>query len=202
MEIEYKWSLDEADQNQAREAAWFAGKYITNARDIAMATRYFDTEDGLVRKNHAGLRMRNENDALVCCLKISAGGDDGLSRREEYEVEAVSLEAGLSVLPDAGAPRELCTMFSQADLKVICEAEFDRRAYRLEVPKMAPQFVAELAVDEGVLRHEGRELAFKEMELELLEGSEEMFHQFAAELEIEANLQPQEKSKLARALSL
>ena len=96
-----------------------------------------------------------------------------------------------------GAPMELMAM-TVSGLREICGARFTRLAGLLELPGCT----AELALDEGILLGGGKELPFREVEVELKEGSEEAVTAFAKSLAAELNLVPEYKSKVARARHL
>ena len=60
----------------------------------------------------------------------------------------------------------------------------------------------EIALDEGVLLGGGKELPLCELEVELKEGSREAMDAFAAQIAEIYGLQPERKSKFARAIAL
>ena len=60
----------------------------------------------------------------------------------------------------------------------------------------------ELALDEGVLLGGGRELPFREVEVEQKRGPDDSTRRFAAALAQRFSLTPQPQSKLQRALRL
>lgn len=204
MEVEYKWDLTDAGGLAALDAAEKLSPYIRGSKDIAMHATYYDTVDGDVRALRGGLRRREENGLSVCSLKLEIEVSDGKATREEYEVACDDIRQALELLPEAGAPRDVCEMLAGKELKVNCETEFDRRAFKLAVGTQgaADAFEAELAFDEGVLRREGREQEFREMELEHKVGSLDAFNDFALDIQDTAHLTPQPLSKLARAMSL
>lgn len=197
MEIEYKWEFPEGGLGRLAEVDLFSDM-LGAAEELHMHAVYYDSVDGLVKDAFGGLRVRRENGAGVCCLKLPAPGSDGVKARREFEVAADDIREGLRLLPGAGAPQELCDALLASELTALCETEFSRRALRF----MLPQFVAELAVDEGEMRREGRKTPIRELELELLEGDEQAFHEFAARLEAQLGLEQQPLSKLARAMNL
>lgn len=204
MEIEYKWDLTDAGGPAALDAAEKLSPYIRGSRDIAMHATYYDTVDGDVLALRGGLRRREENGLGVCSLKLEVEVSDGKATREEYEVACDDIRQALELLPEAGAPRDVCEMLAGKELKVNCETEFDRRAFSLAVGAQgaADAFEAELAFDEGVLRRDGREQEFREMELEHKDGSLDAFNAFALDIQNTAHLTPQPLSKLARAMSV
>lgn len=204
MEVEYKWDLTDAGGLAARDAAEKLSPYIRGSKDIVMHATYYDTVDGDVLALRGGLRRREENGLSVCSLKLEVEVSDGKATREEYEVACDDIRQALELLPEAGAPRDVCEMLAGKELKVNCETEFDRRAFSLAVGAQgaADAFEAELAFDEGVLRRDGREQEFREMELEHKDGSLDAFNAFALDIQDTAHLTPQPLSKLARAMSV
>lgn len=204
MEIEYKWDLTDAGGPAALDAAEKLSPYIRGSKDIAMHATYYDTVDGDVLALRGGLRRREENGLSVCSLKLEVEVSDGKATREEYEVACDDIRQALELLPEAGAPRDVCEMLAGKELKVNCETGFDRRAFSLAVGAQgaADAFEAELAFDEGVLRRDGREQEFREMELEHKDGSLDAFNAFALDIQDTAHLTPQPLSKLARAMSV
>lgn len=204
MEVEYKWDLTDAGGPAALDAAEKLSPYIRGSKDIAMHATYYDTVDGDVLALRGGLRRREENGLSVCSLKLEVEVSDGKATREEYEVACDDIRKALGLLPEVGAPRDVCEKLAAKELKVNCETEFDRRAFKLAVGTQGAEdaFEAELAFDEGVLRREGREQEFREMELEHKDGSLDAFNDFALDIQDTAHLTPQPLSKLARAMSL
>ena len=204
MEVEYKWDLTDAGGLAALDAAEKLSPYIRGSKDVAMHATYYDTVDGDVLALRGGLRRREENGLGVCSLKLEVEVSDGKATREEYEVACDDIRQALELLPEAGAPRDVCEMLAGKELKVNCETEFDRRAFSLAVGAQgaADAFEAELAFDEGVLRRDGREQEFREMELEHKDGSLDAFNAFALDIQDTAHLTPQPLSKLARAMSV
>lgn len=160
---------------------------------ISMETAYYDTQDGLLRALHWTLRRRYENGISVCTLKTPAAGGG----RGEWEVHAPDIAAALPLLQQLDTPEGL-RIFTADCLVLSCGARFTRLAKTLEIPGA----VVELALDRGVLLGGGQELPFAEMEVELKEGSEEAAIRFAQALAAEFSLEPEHKSKHARAVAL
>ena len=160
---------------------------------ISMETTYYDTVDRKLSSLHWTLRCRMENSISVCTFKCphSSGG------RGEWEVEAGSILEGIPKLCKEGATPELLAI-TAGGLTEVCGARFTRLAKTLEVPG---GFV-ELALDQGVLLGNGKELPFAEVEVELKEGTDETAAAFARALAQEYALIPEAKSKFARAMAL
>ena len=160
---------------------------------ISMETTYYDTPDRKLSERHCTLRRRMENQVSVCTYKYPHK-DGG---RGEWEVEAASIEEGITKLCDAGAGPELLYA-TVAGLVEVCGARFTRLAAPLEVSGAT----VELALDQGVLIGNGKELPFAEVEVELKEGTDEAAIAFAKALAGEFGLVPEGKSKFARAMAL
>ena len=162
-------------------------------RSIAMETTYFDTPDKALSAQHITLRLRRENDVMVCTLKtpLAQGG------RGEWECLADTMDAGLAGLLAAGAPDAPIQLAKQG-LVVVCGARFTRLATELPTA----DGTAELALDHGVLIGSGKELPLCEVELEQKTGSDTATAQLAAQIAQVYGLQAESKSKFRRAMAL
>ena len=199
MEREYKWMIP---QDTLAALADFLHQEQTRLSHemLHMAAIYYDTADDLVYKNGAALRIRQENDRSVCCMKRTLKKEGAQALREEYEVEAQTLAEGLKKLPAAGAPQELCDLLSGQQFRELGRTDFIRNCYLLEISADA-SFTAEFAVDVGALGASGAMQSFEELELELKSGDTAAFIAYAEMLERKFALIPQKRSKLARAIA-
>lgn len=204
MELEYKWKFPaERRPGELLLEPYVAGCFRKGPEIIKMKAAYYDTEDRLLRFDYkAALRLRSENDETVCCLKIPRGGDGAYREREEYEVKASDVKEGLSMLPGAGAPAELCSRFSGLELVIICGTEFTRHLYSIEISNKSGRCTAEMAFDSGKALKGSLSAGINELELEFTEGSRDAFHLWAEELAARFGLEKQELSKYAQAASL
>lgn len=159
---------------------------------IAMETTYFDTADHALSQRKMTLRLRRENDETICTLKTPL--PDG--SRGEWECSAADLSDGIGKLIALGAPARLLADHSR--FQIVCGARFTRLA--AAVP--TADGMAELALDQGVLLGGGREIPLWEVELELKSGSDAALLALARQLEETYHLQPEAKSKFARAMEL
>lgn len=164
-----------------------------NFTTISMETNYYDTRDRKLSARHCTLRRRMENGTCVCTFK--APHEDG--SRKEWEAEAGTIQEGIVELCRAGADGSLMQLTAEG-LVEVCGARFTRLAKPLEIPGAK----VELALDQGVLLGNGKELPFAEVEVELKEGTDEAAVDFAQALAEEFGLIPEEKSKFARAMAL
>ena len=183
-EIELKFSATETQLETLRSR--YGDFAITK-----METTYFDTPDRQLSQRRITLRRRQENGKSVCTVKTPGAG----LARGEWECENTDIQAALPILCKLGAPKELLSL---PELTPVCGARFTRLSRLLALPDAK----VELALDRGVLLGGGRELPFCEVELELKEGSEVSLVDLAKSIAAEFSLQPEPKSKFARAREL
>lgn len=160
---------------------------------IRMETTYYDTLRGDLSARKFMLRCRLENNKRICTLKTP--GENNL--RGEWEVACDSIAEAIPELCKLGAPEELAQLCAKG-LVPVCGARFTRKAgeFNLRDCKL------ELALDEGVLFGGGRECPLCEIEVEHKDGRLEATDDFARQLADIYGLQPESKSKFARALAL
>ena len=168
-------------------------EYPGNWESIAMQTTYYDTPSGSLSAKRYMLRKRWENGVSVCTLKTSGKGN----LRGEWEVNCRSITAAVTELCELGSPSDLEDLCAEG-LIPICGAEFTRQVLQLQLPGCT----AELALDKGILFSGKKELPLCEIELELKHGSKEALDAFGETFAAKYALEPEEKSKFARALSI
>ena len=189
MEQEFKWNTNE------QIPALLQALPTNGAPEVlTMSAVYYDTADRLLSHQKTGLRIRQENDQSVCCLKITEKNKDGLSLRYEYEVSAADILEGLEKLPAVGAPVSLCRQLLQSGVIPICRTDFVRKAYICTFP----EFSMELALDQGYFNET---VPFSELEAEQKSGEFAAFYDFCQNLQDQYSLIPQPLSKLARAMA-
>lgn len=166
-------------------------------RQTPMETVYFDTEAQAFSRKHWTLRLRQEGDKHVACLKTPCAEPYA---RNEWQVEARAIDdAVIERLLDAGAPQELLACYGSGPLYPLCSASFRRLHGMLRFPDGSR---AELACDQGVLRGAAETLPFAEVELELCEGTPERTRALAEALCRRYGLREERRSKFARAKEL
>jgi inorganic triphosphatase YgiF len=166
---------------------------FTDFTPIEMETTYYDTFDGRLGNNRWTLRRRYENGKSICTLKTPCP-DGG---RGEWEVECPSIMAAIPQLVKLGAPMDLMA-FCVSGVSAVCGAKFTRLAKTLEIPGAT----VELALDQGKLLGNNREMPLLEVEVELKEGNDEAAITFARELAVKYGLKGENRSKYRRALGL
>ena len=186
-EFELKYAATATQLDGIRAAV--PGEYTS----IAMETTYYDTPGRALSARKWTLRRRLENGVSVCTLKTPAGG----LGRYEWEVEQDSIQTAIPELCKLSNLDDLAEM-TAGGVSPVCGARFTRLACQVNIENA----VVELALDEGILFGCGRELAFAEVEAELISGAEEAACRFAEDLATRFHLIPEEKSKFRRALDL
>ena len=185
-EFELKFAATPAQQEQV--AALYAPLC-----EITMETTYYDTKTFDFSARKMTLRRRFENGLSVCTLKAPLG----VNSRKEFEVEAEDIYTAIPMLCKLSGWQELETLSAQG-LIPICGARFTRQAATIS----SQDCTLELALDSGVLTAGERQIPLCEIEVELKDGPEETAASFAQTLAQNFHLQPQPKSKFARAMEL
>lgn len=167
-------------------------------REIAMESKYYDTQDRALSARRWTLRLRREQDRTVVCMKTPGTAGDGAHRRGEWEWAGDSVEAAIPHLIAQGAPESLAALTGGRCLEVICGARFMRKAAQIVLPGAS----AELALDRGLLLGGGREARLCELEVEHKSGDPAVTGSYAKALAQRLGLRPEETSKFQRALAL
>ena len=184
IEYEMKYRVTEPMLRQLRRA------FPEEETLFSMETTYYDTPSGALAARHYTLRRRRENDIFVCTLKTPAaqGG------RREIEVCAQDIQTALPELCKLSNDPELPQLLAEG-IEPLCGAKFTRIAKTLTTPHNT----LELALDEGILTGGGRELPFREVEVELKDGPWDTAQRFAQALALKFSLEEETRSKFYRA---
>ena len=164
----------------------------TTATHYNMQTTYYDTPEKDLSARHITLRRRMENETSVCTLKAPA--EVG---RAEFELECDSIENAIPELCKLANLEELPRLLEKGPVPV-CGAQFTRQAF----PVNFEGATVELALDKGVLLGGGRQLPLCEVEVELKDGAVDKAVAYAATLAVQYGLEPEKRSKFARAMDL
>ena len=189
MAVEYEWTFQASPELEHTLRALFPNA----CHCIQMETTYYDTPEHALASRRYTLRQRLENGLSIYTLKTP--GLDGM--RGEWEVAHESLASAVSELCKLGAPNEIL-LFSQKGFIPVCSARFTRLAW----PVIQEDFQAEVAFDRGILLGGTRQLPLCELEIEYKGGSKEAFDEYVTHLSRQFHLQPESKSKFARAMAL
>ena len=186
VEFELKFNATPEAQAAIRETL------TAPAKVYKMQTTYYDTPAGSLSARNITLRQRMENDISVCTLKAPAKVG-----RAEYELECDTIENAIPELCKLANIPELPSLLTDG-VVAVCGARFTRQAY----PVVLEGAEVELALDQGILTGGGREIPLCEVEAELKSGTIAPLVAYAAQLAAKHGLQPEKKSKFARALAL
>ena len=160
--------------------------------EYRMQTTYYDAPDGSLSRQKWMLRHRLENSTHVCTLKTPAG-----DARGEWEVAAERIEDAIPELCKLMGSDELLQLTARG-VQPICGAAFTRLAAVVTVEGA----VVEVALDEGILFAEARQMPLCELEVELKSGSRQGADAFAEALVRRYGLVELKDSKFKRARSL
>lgn len=195
MEIEAKFALpDEAAGLSMLDAPLVRKRRAGDIHIIAMESAYYRDRAGRLDAGGFTLRLRRENGCGVCCLKQDVSARGALKVRHELEYRAETIEDGVRGLIVSGAPRAFADAVQNAELAVVAQVQFVRRA----LPLAWDGVCAELAFDAGTFGTT-RPVPFYELELEWKSGSEDVFQALVRELTRTFALVPEKRSKYARA---
>ena len=128
---------------------------------------YYDTPEMQLESLRCSLRARKEGREFRAALKMPGHIIDGLSRREEYEIDIEDWPDAVSDLPDEEFRLRVGELIS-TDSELVAQVEVDmwRRAVNLAVGESQ----VELVLDHGEVRAGGRRTDLRELELELKRG--------------------------------
>jgi len=157
-----------------------------------METTYYDTPSQALTARNITLRRRMENELSVCTLKAPAR-----EGRLEFELHKDTIEDAIPELCKLANIPELSVLLEQG-VTPVCGARFDRVAKTVTYADAT----IEIALDRGVLTGGGKEQPLCEVEFELKAGSVRDLATYAAIMAAKYGLQPEKRSKFARAMAL
>jgi len=135
------------------------------AHRTKLASVYFDTPDGKLRRHGVGLRVRSVGRKRLQTIKSEGDGAGNVFAREEWEEEIGSDRPDLALAK--GTPlRPLLTRKTKASLGPVFETVVERN----EIPLRFGASEIELAIDRGWFRSGRRRRRIGEIELELKQG--------------------------------
>lgn len=185
-----------------------------SGRSFAMDSHYFDTAGRTLGSCGYSLRLRTENDQRVVTVKAGNAAGGGLHQRLEWSAELDEDEtdrlsaAGLDVdwflraaVSDGDPDDQLFAVLQLIDgmpLLEICQVTFTRMVHDIGYGDTLMEF----ALDIGSLYAGGRTAPICEFELELREGDARDLMELGQELTVRYDLEPENRSKLARCLDL
>lgn len=156
---------------------------------------YFDTPKFKLKSRKIALRLRQQGGVTVQTVKRASASNGGLSRRHEWE----SPWPGWFDFSAVADPVATVLMRMQDDLVPVFSTRFHRDTRRLQ-PRPGACILA--MIDTGLIEAGTRSVPIHELELELIEGSEEELFLVAATLRETLPLTPENVSKAQRGYRL
>ena len=195
MEIEAKYKLSDEEAGLAVFHSQMVRQYcVGDGHTLQMESEYYQDPQGRLNAEGFTLRLRRENGRGVCCLKQDVRTEDAVWIRKELECPAETISGGVRGLLALGAPQSFADAVRDGELELVAQVRFLRRTLLLELGGAC----AELAFDAGTFGA-ARGVPFYELEIEWKSGEKEPFRAFLRALEQAFSLEPQPKSKYARA---
>jgi inorganic triphosphatase YgiF len=200
MEIEAKFAVpDEATWLRLQAVKKIAGYALSLGKTKRVHDTFMDTPERAILASGHVCRKREVDEQIVMTLKSGQTVAGAVHRREELEV---TLERELPI--GQWPPGEIRDRLLGIVGDVVLIPLFDQRQTRIiRWASAADRVVAEMSVDRVELSINGREQGYFEVEFELkMAGTEDDLAAIAAYLQNEWNLEPEPRSKFARALAL
>lgn len=205
MEIELKYLIGENTEIDRI----FNDDFIQSIRDdkdeemIRMHAVYYDTEDDALAEHCIALRIRRENDYYIGTLKWDGTSENGMHRRQEVNIPLNEEDVPAVPKADIFQPcgeiyDDICRILKGRKLVPRVEMTFVRRQIRLDTGKS----ICVLSADQGEIRGGDREIPVRELEIELLTGSEKEIMAIGDRLSAGYDLKPEDRSKLERGFRL
>lgn len=204
MEAELKYSINskEKSENIWRDPYLLSMEEVDSRESLYMKAAYFDTADGLLKKNDIAFRVRQEGSRIIASLKWNGKTRGALHTREELNVpvqdEACLMKPKPELFQESEIGREVLSILEGAPLINIMEVGFLRKRLRVDTGKS----IMEISIDKGeIITDKGRS-PICELEIELFSGEEEELLALGERISTQYELSPEVRSKYSRGLDL
>jgi triphosphatase len=182
-----------------RLAAATAARLGRDAPAEQLHSVYYDSADhGLWRRGLA-LRMRRDANGWTQCVKGGGSVEAGIHRRFESEARLGGDAPDIDRIDDPELAAAVRRALDGAPPRALFSTDIARRTWTLSP---APETLIELCFDRGDIRAGARREAICEVELELKRGRAWRLYETALELEREAPLRVEHRSKAERGYAL
>ncbi|KPV51354.1 hypothetical protein SE17_21650 [Kouleothrix aurantiaca] len=160
---------------------------------------YFDTAERKLNSQRYSLRVRETGKRRIATVKRSLGAQNGLRRHEEWEVLLTGGDHPRE-WPNSPARDQALGLLGEAPLLSLITI-LTQRQFIYAVRDAA--VIAEISLDQGVIKAGGRELDFRELEVELVApGGDERMNELIAELQARLALAHEPLGKKKRGMAL
>lgn len=199
-EIELKLECEPAALERVRRSRVLSRLQAGPARARLLHSVYFDTPGFALLKDGLALRVRETEGKRIQTLKTGSEGGTLASNRGEWETPLASGEEApaLNHLP-ADLRARIVELANGEAISPRLTSRIRRTARMLRTPEGDE---IELAIDNGVLSADGREMPVSEFELELKRGAPAGLYRLALELADIVPVRIGLRSKAERALAL
>lgn len=202
MEIELKLLLDANDNERLRQHPLVAAHSDGQSSHQNLLARYFDTADFALRRQQAGLRVRQIDGMWIQTMKAGGSVHGGLHQRNEWEGPVKRAWPELGKLKKMmGADADWHALLD-GDLAKRLETQFTVRVERDKWDVRVGDDDIELVLDHGSVEHQEHSSPVNEIELELKSGSPQGLYAFALALLDDIPLRLSNTSKAERGYAL
>ncbi|CZT56244.1 CYTH domain protein [Eubacteriaceae bacterium CHKCI005] len=208
MEIELKYKVEgNVKWDRLKHSSELAGMMEQPPWEKRMLAVYYDTPEGHLRRIGAAYRVRLEGNQYVATIKSRGEEEKGaMSHRLEWNVmqenELPNPDSFLQGEVQSGDSTEhlipILDLLKQFGVREMGRTDFIRYGAALQWKGMR----AEMCLDQGHLCANNRRSSIRELELELLEGTEQQINHLGQYLAQKYGLCPEPRSKYARVLML
>ncbi|WP_040239735.1 CYTH domain-containing protein [Chromohalobacter japonicus] len=192
-EIELKLALGANGPHALRQHPRLAHHSMQRAW---LANTYYDTPGRALERARIALRIRRTPDGYLQTLKTAGSGQGGLHARGEWEWPIKGDELDID-----GIRQHAPDTIDEADLAQLAPrftTDFTRERWDV----IEADATIEVALDIGTIHAGERQVAIRELELELKAGSADALWQLAASLADSVALRPANASKAQRGAAL
>jgi len=164
-----------------------------------LASKYFDSTDGVLNKAGIAYRIRREGEQLIATVKAGGTSAGGLHERQEWNIKIDQYQPSIDYFMATQAGQLLKNVLGDNQLEPVLETVFERQKTMVTT---ADGSLIELALDQGVIIAGQIEETIAEVELELKEGNSAAVLGLGAELAAWMPLALEPRSKYFRGLVL
>ena len=201
METEFKYNLEDTSIfDSIVETAGAKKMGIEAVEVIDMHADYFDTEDFDFRKRGIAYRIRQEDDRCTATIKWDVNVNEGLHRREEFNLvvndERFAQHPNIDIFVSSEAYDVLLDAAGSKPLRPTISMDYQRKKFKVDTGRS----ISCVSLDEGVIHHiDGHTVPISELEIEWYYGAEEDFMDLADRIQKKYGLVAEDRSKLQRA---
>lgn len=191
-ELELKFRLRESDIHQLRRLPFLKSIQTSRRKTSTLTSIYYDTHDYALVKRGIGLRVREYHGCYFQSVKSMGSGEDGLHKRLEWEDKIASNRPDFKKLCQS----PFCHAFINLEQNVLLEPMFSTVVKRTIwlVEWIGGTF--EVAMDIGDFWVNAKKVSpIRELEIELINGSETQLLAFAQTLQTHITLDIETNNK-------